>query len=242
MLSEGKVLWRRAVLEAVVIVASILMAFGLDAWWAGVQAKHEEHQYLVALRREFSVARDSLESQASRRAWALYVGEALIGQVQGAAEAPADSLLYWSSGLSLQIDFDPPMAVYDDVISSGGTQLIRSDSLRIALAQYASQLELVRAADQQAWTTWEQRIQPFLQGRVSRVDRLRKGIAGQFSTIPFGPSPHPSQWKKVLADPAFEDMVAERWLRVRIASGRLSAIGPRIDVILRLIDEELEDD
>ena len=62
------------------------------------------------------------------------------------------------------------------------------------------------------------------------------------STIPFGASPHSSQWKKVLADPAFEDVVAERWLRVRIASCRLSAIGPRIDVILRLIDEELEDD
>jgi len=241
MLSEGKVLWRRAVIEAVVIVASILMAFALDAWWAGVQARQQERQYLVALRREFSVARDSLESQASRRAWAVHVAEALIGQVQGSAEAPADSLLYWSSGLSLQIDFDPPRAVYDDVIASGGTKLIRSDSLRIALAQYASQLELVRSADQQAWSTWEQRIQPFLQGRVPRVDRLRKGVAGQFSTVPFGPSPHHSQWKEILADPAFEDMVAERWLRVRIASGRLAAIAPKIDSIFRLIDKELED-
>ena len=242
MLGDGKVLWRRAVFEGTVIVASILMAFALDAWWARLQSRHQERQNLVALRREFSVARDSLESQAPRRAWALYVGEALIGQVQGSGAAPADSLLYWSSGLSLQIDFDPPRAVYDDIISSGGTQLIRSDSLRIALAQYASQLELVRSADQQAWTTWEQRIQPFLQGRVPRVDRLRQGVAGQFSTVPFGPSPHPSQWKKILADPAFEDMVAERWLRVRIASGRLAAIAPTIDSILRFIDEELEDD
>ena len=242
MLRDGKVLWRRAVLEAVVIVASILMAFGLNAWWAGVQARHQERQYLTALRREFSVARDSLESQTSRREWARYVGEALIRQIQGGAEAPADSLLYWSSGLSLQIDFNPPRAVYDDVISSGGTQFIRSDSLRIALAQYASELELVGHADQQAWSTWEQRIQPFLEGRVPRVDRLRKGIAGQFGTIPFGPSPHASQWRRVFDDPAFEDMVAERWLRLGIASGSLAQVAPMIDSILRLIDEELEDD
>ena len=29
--------WRRFVAEAVVIVASILLAFGIDAWWADVQ-------------------------------------------------------------------------------------------------------------------------------------------------------------------------------------------------------------
>jgi hypothetical protein len=37
-------------------------------------------------------------------------------------------------------------------------------------------------------------------------------------------------------------MVAERWLRVGIASGRLAAIAPRIESILRSIDEELQDD
>ncbi len=241
MLGDAKIPWRAALIEGAVVVTSILLAFGLNAWWASVQSRHQERQYLYALQREFSLARDSLESQKVRRTWARHVAEALIAQVQGAPRAPDDSLLLWSSGLSLQIDFDPARAVYDDLVSSGGTQLIRSDSLRMMLAQYASQLELVRHADQQAWSTWEQRTQPFLEGRVPRVDRLRKGVAGLYATIPFGPSPHPSQWKSVLADPAFEDMVAERWLRLGVASRRLSQVAPLIDSILRLIDEELND-
>jgi hypothetical protein len=241
VLGDPKTAWRGALFEGAVVVTSILMAFGLNAWWASVQARQQERHYLYALQREFSLARDSLESQTLRREWAGYASEALIGQIHGDPKVPADSLLYWSSGLSLQIDFDPARAVYDDLVSSGGTQLIRSDSLRMMLAQYASQLELVRYADQQAWSTWEQRIQPFLEGQVPRVDRLRKGVAGQYSTVPFGPSPHPSQWERVLGDAAFEDMVAERWLRLRIASGRLAQVGPMIDSILRLIDEELGD-
>jgi hypothetical protein len=240
VLGDGKIPWRRALLEAVVVVTSILMAFGLNAWWASVEGRQHERRSLSALKGEFSLVRDSLESQRMRREWARHVTEALIAQIQGEPRAPADSLLLWSSGLSLQLDFDPPRAVYDDLVSSGGTQLIRSDSLRMAIAQYASQLELVRHADEQAWTTWEERIQPLLEGRIPRVERLRKGVAGLYGTIPLGPSPHPSQWGKVLADPAFEDVVAERWLRLRIASGRLAAVAPMIDSILRLIDEELD--
>ena len=38
--------WLRVFVEGVVIVASILLALGLDAWWDGVQERQEEREAL----------------------------------------------------------------------------------------------------------------------------------------------------------------------------------------------------
>ncbi len=151
----------------------------------------------------------------------------------------------WASGLSQQIEFDPPRAVLDDLISSGETQLIQPDSLRLALASYAASLAQLRYADARAWATWEQRIQPFLEGKIPRVDRLRRGSYrtdrfGAVRPLPFGPSPHQTDWDAVLLHRSFEDMVAERWMRLESAGGRLRGTQWLIEQIVRLIDERLE--
>ncbi len=41
--------WLRVFVEGVVIVGSILLAFGLQAWWEGRQERAEERQALEAL-------------------------------------------------------------------------------------------------------------------------------------------------------------------------------------------------
>lgn len=238
MRDTSRISWRRGAFEGAVIVTSILLAFGIDAWWDGVQQRQQEARYLAALQREFTQA-SRVAQQQQGRIWPTHAVEALIGQVQGDPRAPVDTLLLWSSGLSQQIEFDPPRAVYDDLISSGGTQLIRSDSLRSMLARYASQLDLVRYADRQAWAIWEQRIQPLLEGRIPRVDRIRKGTAGRAWDVPFGASVHSADWEGLFADPAFEDVLAERWLRLKIASYRLDDAVGMIGSILEEIDDEL---
>jgi len=42
--------WRRIGVEAVVVVASILLALAGDAWWDGVQERTEERVLLETLR------------------------------------------------------------------------------------------------------------------------------------------------------------------------------------------------
>ena len=41
--------WLRVFVEGVVIVGSILLAFGIDAWWEGRQEREREATYLSAL-------------------------------------------------------------------------------------------------------------------------------------------------------------------------------------------------
>ncbi len=42
--------WPRILVEGVVIVGSILLAFGIDAWWDGVQERALELEYAERLR------------------------------------------------------------------------------------------------------------------------------------------------------------------------------------------------
>lgn len=235
--------WARVLIEGLVIVVSILLAFGIDAWWDELQERERERGYLVALRGEFAVTREQQAAPlSSARARTMHAAEALIAQAQGAPRAPDDSLYWWMSGLSQQLEFDPPRAVLDDLVSSGETHLIASDSLRLALAFYTAQLEQLRHADQQAWSTWEQRIQPFLEARVPRVDRLRRGTFGAaLGELPFGPSPHPVDWTDLFGQRDFESMLAERWMRLSIAAQRFDAVLRTTDAIVRLTDRRLED-
>ncbi len=87
---------------------------------------------------------------------------------------------------------------------------------------------------------WGQRIQPFLEGRIPRVERLRQGFAGTRTDLPFGPSPHKPDFDGVLADPRFEDMLAERWLRLRDGLHSMQRLSTFATEIIKLIDVELE--
>ncbi len=93
-----------------------------------------------------------------------------------------------------------------------------------------------------SWSTWEQRIQPFLEGRVPRVDRITRGAFGDVNEIPFASSSGPIDFAVVLGEPAFQDMVAERWLRLSVGSDEFGALTEALDAILGLIESELEGD
>ena len=233
--------WVRLLSEALVIVASILLAFAIDTWAANRGERAQEQRYLALLFDEFTAARTGILASAAVRTQAEHASAALISQTQGAETAPEDSLFLWMSFQSRQIEFEPATAVLDDLLSSGRIQLIRSDSVRMALAQYLPLLQRLRYADAQAWSTWEQRMQPLLEGRVSRVDRLRRGSFGaSVDAIPFGPSRHATDWQALMGERTLEDVLAERWLRLYVARQRGNLIGRHIDHTLRLIERARE--
>ena len=53
--------WPRFLLEGVVIVGSILLAFGIEAWWAERQERAEEQRLLQNLHEEFVETRESVD-------------------------------------------------------------------------------------------------------------------------------------------------------------------------------------
>ena len=62
--TREKINW--LLLEGVLIVASILLAFWIDAWWDGRKDALEEQEILVGLEVEFADLRDRLDLWANR--------------------------------------------------------------------------------------------------------------------------------------------------------------------------------
>ncbi len=116
--------WKRLALEGVVIVASILLAFGIEAWWNETQERAEVQQLLAVLDRDMQRNRSDLErvlstnertTEALRRFMAL-TPEALAGLSAGSA----DSLLVDLAALGAFTPFDgalksPDLSIIDDV-------------------------------------------------------------------------------------------------------------------------------
>jgi len=50
--------WTRILVEGAVIVGSILLAFGIDAWWEGRSEAQAEQDILVSLEADFTRNRD----------------------------------------------------------------------------------------------------------------------------------------------------------------------------------------
>ena len=119
------------------IVASILLAFGIEAWWERVQEGREEIELLQGLRQEFmenrEILRESLALVEEGVADLQRFGRLTPDQ---AAQIPSDSAWarvvvphrrVFSSGLSL--------GFLDATVSSGKLALIRDSNLRASLAR-----------------------------------------------------------------------------------------------------------
>jgi hypothetical protein len=235
--------WLRILVEAAVIVGSILLAFGIEAWWAGVGEQERERGYLLSLREEFGEVLSQLAVVEAERGLALHGVESLIGQIQGDQRAPTDSLFMWFSLTSMPVSLDPPRGVFDDAAASGVIQLIQLDKLRVALAQYGPSLARVRVQDEAASAVTELRLQPFLEARVPRSERIRRGLVGIdpsiYDELPFRESPHAVDFDAVFAEPALESMLAERWARLSFGLGHLEDTEALVRGIISLIDSEL---
>ncbi len=58
--------WLRVFVEGVVIVVSILLAFGLQAWWDGRQEREEQEAYLTAVSGELRTVKARMEARISQ--------------------------------------------------------------------------------------------------------------------------------------------------------------------------------
>ncbi len=83
--------WLRVFVEGVVIVASILMAFGIERWWDGRQEADAEADYLQRVSADLDAnvrifQQQLLDWETSARAAA-----ALLGLLEGTTHRPTDS-------------------------------------------------------------------------------------------------------------------------------------------------------
>ena len=133
--------WLRVFVEGVVIVGSILLAFGIDAWWDGRQERAAEAELLVRLDDEFrenqaAIAAVLTENQRFGEA-ALTIGGMQPDVMRSLSTDSLSSLLQKIGPLGI---FHPGEAELSSMIQSGENRLLRDRELRVALSRWAESL------------------------------------------------------------------------------------------------------
>lgn len=133
---HGKISWSRLLAESVIIVLSILLAFGIDAWWQGRAERAKEEAALVGLARDFAGHRETLRFQVEAYESRLEAAERLLtalgprAEGEGAATVTALATVGFVSPVRFQ------GGTLETLMGTDGLAILRDDSLRVALTRW----------------------------------------------------------------------------------------------------------
>lgn len=133
--------WRRLIAEGVVIVLSILLAFGVDAWWDGHRERVQEDTLLSNLLAGFEASRPDLivRLDGARR---MAAGNAAFRDLVGVGDGPVLASVPDSFVLAVigSPTYDATTNALDAAVASGQIEIIRNEAIRAELANWRRSL------------------------------------------------------------------------------------------------------
>jgi hypothetical protein len=240
---------RAKVLEVLAIVASILLAFAIDAAWEQRGDEREAQELLTGLRSEFEFQRTELVRFQERWAEVRSTTERLLAAI-GSDEVPEpavmDSLLL---ALLNPSTFDPRTGTLEAAKGSGQLGLIGSRELRDRLAAWDGVVAELRDNEVAMRELILGSIIPYLADRGVPLPRAWSllpdiGLLGEQGEARDWPgelmtdSDAARAYSSLIGDPEFEVLVATRyvWLNVEEYSDAIEFV----DELLARIAEDLE--
>jgi len=223
--------WLRVFVEGVVIVGSILLAFGIQAWWDERQERAEERQALQALSGDFEAADSDLEAQVLVIDSAAVAAAAILALVgPGADESYADSLAVLIPQIIRRPVFQPPMGTLEALLGSGDLRLITNDTLKAALASFPSHLAGMTLTQGYGSEVVFSHLIPYLN---TQVPMLRFGLMAR------GESDFTGNPAGLLRSLEFENLAQNRLMGIRFTLLAADNMDARIASIRQMLREEL---
>ena len=147
---KASVPWLRVFVEGVVIVGSILMAFGLQAWWDVRVERDEVRTELANVLSELHGNRRLVEQYLEWHERALAASDVFLDLLQGSSGETMmvpDSVVW---GVGFTPTFDPRQGALNALLGSGRLALIEDPDLRGALAGFGGLLSDARDEETRA--------------------------------------------------------------------------------------------
>ncbi|MCZ6808487.1 MAG: hypothetical protein O7D92_01860 [Proteobacteria bacterium] len=237
MTATQNIPWARLAVEATAIVASILLAFAIDAWWSDREIDQWQTAQLRALHDEFSANLKSLDIIVQTHDSTARSLESLIAQIRDTndtmqvtvSDAALVALIAWRTS-------DISTGTLDSLLSSGKLAEIDSSDIRKSLAAWPSEVGDAQEDEILA--------RDFVQSVVVQI------LLGQGILEPaFRSRPLPGDLDEeveadssttFLVSPELIELATIRTIHSQMASRSISHLRVRIQQILDLIDAELE--
>jgi hypothetical protein len=180
----GRVDWRPKLrwfaAEIVVVVAGVLIALALNAWWGARQGAAREQEYLHQLVEDLQETETLYER--IERGWTRQGASAgkLLRPYRSSSKPPADSMLQWMGSFVFVQQSTFVTGTATALVETGDLNLIRSDSLRSAITGYLGRIDMQVEYD----VANSERIRDHLTLLRGRVDMIEAAL----STYPPGRS------------------------------------------------------
>ena len=205
------------------------MALAVDSWWEDRTDRVTESAYVQGLREDFSTTALDLTGEIELTLESLSAIDEFLGLMTSKTTADSSHVHRTISKAFETSVLRPVTATYADLVTSGNTRILRSKSLRIALAEWSAQLEIHQRLEDHILAPHYLVINDFMIRNIAVSDPWQ---ADQVLKSPF--------------DTEFSDLLTNRelwnllvvhrsWLGARKAS--LSALQNRIDQVLEQLEQ-----
>lgn len=222
--------------EGIVIVASILVAFGLDASWANYQDSKVESRVLGELKDEFESAKERIESSIFELEAVL---EASMELVDSLGKDTATLSQEVAGDLAYRIlnfnTLEVPTSVVDSIVASGQVRLISNNELRQALAEWPSFISDVRENHEWHRVETDEFLIPYLSRYLSIRDAVFDG-----SNVGLSPATFDYDSVSMQRDRVFEGRLVWRISRQAATLNESTILLAETEKILRLISTEID--
>jgi len=182
--------WKRISVEAAAIVASILLAFAIDAWWQERIEEDREEEILTALLDDFEKSKLSIEDgrnfhigvQRSNRALldASISSDIALSSLE--IERLLADLTWWDS----QPRFFT--GALNSLVYGGELSVIEDDALRQVLADWPSEIQRTESLRSQDYDFFSNVLLPYLRENgyllnISTIATVKPGSSDEESTL-----------------------------------------------------------
>jgi len=229
---RGRLFSGTALLDVVLVVAGVLLAFALEAWRTDRAERREVRAELENVLAEFVVNRDLVEKYLDWHARAERAAGALARALRSGATSVVvpDSLLW---GTSFTPTFDARTGALNALLTSGRFGSVPNAQLRGALAGFDGYLRDARDEEIRAREYTDRQVVSALvrSGDVGRAlvctECRDKGFPGGSET-------------RVVNSTELRALLERRALFASLSIESLDAVREQVETIVRLISEELK--
>lgn len=234
--------WPRIVAEGVAIVVSILLAFGIQAWWEERRDRIEEVEILRGLDQDFSLYEQRLETFEARARRTMRLLTPLLEAgppTFGDPPAPAvsDSALYFMSVIAT---LEATGGTLEALLSSGRMELLQNRHLRAELTSWPNVVSDIRDNELDRRGFDLNIVTPFLVSRGVPLSRVG-AVSFDWPTPQATDEQATGIYADLFRDPSFSSIAAEVYRTAANSAQEYAQAKDRAATMLVEIRAELGD-
>ncbi len=232
--------WRPLLAEGVLIVVSILLAFGIEAWWDRSRDRAAEVEALEHLHSEFMATAERIASTREHHERIRRSAIRLLGMTGPTPSQYIDTLAVDSLVMDLlgAPTVEPETVTLDALVGAGRLDLLSNSDLRRELAAWSSAMADLAQEEQLAVEQMDGRFLPLIWDHVPVVT-LGVTALGEEYGDDIELSRFSRRYGDLFRERRFENAVEERMNSSRRALRDLRRVEEIVQRIIELIDGEL---